>query len=226
MRVLIAMLVWACAIAGAAELSSVVASSIHTSPAGASGSSGGSSGSGGSTGSGASTGSGGAPFDASSVRATDSRSLFRTANLARALALVRAHYGAGAKLDLVAIYPGYASLTVVRGGSEIDVYVDAVGAFRPTNTGGNPGALPLFSLSRVQAAVPAALARRIEMLGHVAESQLNYMVAEVDPSDGHFRWLVYPLHGNRVEYFQAPGASGQLLEYRTNSSTGLQPVGG
>jgi hypothetical protein len=35
---------------------------------------------------------------------------------------------------------------------------------------------------------------------------------------------VYPKQGGRVEYFQATGATGQLLEYRTNSATGLQPV--
>jgi hypothetical protein len=39
-------------------------------------------------------------------------------------------------------------------------------------------------------------------------------------------WLVYPVQGTKVEYFKASGASGPLFEYRSNSSTGLQPVPG
>lgn len=227
MRLVIAALVWLAAIAGAAELSTVVSHSIHSSPATASTSAGGSGGSDGSTGPGGSTSrSGGASFDASSVKPTDARSLFRTANFTRVLALVRSHYAAGAKLDMVAVYPGYASLTVVQGGSETDVYVNAIGRFEPTTTGGSPGSSPLFSLARVKASAPAALAHRIATQGHVPESQLNYMVAEINPSNNQFRWLVYPHQGGRVEYFQAAGATGPLLEYRTNSSTGLQPVGG
>jgi hypothetical protein len=163
-------------------------------------------------------------FDASSVRPTDPRSLFRPANLGRALAATRAHLGARAQLDMLVLYPGYLDLTAVGAGGEINVYIDANGSYMANNTGGNPGGSPLFSLPRVQADVPAALARRIAGSGHVPEPQLNYMVAEVDPADNHFRWLVYPRQGNRVEYFQASGATGPLLEYLSNSSTGLQPV--
>jgi hypothetical protein len=68
--------------------------------------------------------------------------------------------------------------------------------------------------------------QRIATSGGVPESQLHYMVAEIDPSANRFRWLVYPLQGNRVKYFQAAGATGQLLEYLSNSSTGPRPVGG
>ena len=170
--------------------------------------------------------SGGAPFDASSVKPTDPRSLFRTANLARALAAARAHLGTDARLDLLALYPGYLDFTAVRVDGEVDVYIDANGSYMASDTGGNPGASPLFSLPRVKADVPAALAQRIAASGHVPETQLNYMLAEVDPADNRFRWLVYPRHGNRVEYFQAAGATGPLLEYRSNSSTGLQKVRG
>ena len=52
------------------------------------------------------------------------------------------------------------------------------------------------------------------------------MVVEIDPTSPHIRWLVYTNQGNRVEYFQASGATGPLFEYRTNSSTGLQQVHG
>jgi hypothetical protein len=222
MRLFVALVVWAAAIAGAAALSTAVAHSIHTSPSTTSTTTL-PSGSGGTT-----TASGPSPsnlsFDASKVKATDPKSLFRTVNFARALALIRTHYGAAAKLNLAAIYPGYASFMVVKGGSEINVYINAVGAFEP-NTGGSPGALPLFRLTQLRADVPAALAHRIATAGHVPEAQLNYMVAEVEPGTNRFRWLIYPHQGNRVEYFQASGATGPLLEYLTNSSTGLKPVG-
>jgi hypothetical protein len=229
MRLLIALVVWIAAAAGAAELSVAVAHSIHTPPAGAATGAGGSGtgGGGGGGGGGASTstgGSGGAAFDASSVKPTDSRSLFRTANFARALALIREHLGAGAKLDNVALYPGYLAVTAVRRGTEVDVYLAADGNYTQSS-GGDPGDSPLFSLSRVKTDVPAALAQRIAGPGHVPQSQLNYMVVEVDPIVHQLRWLVYPRQGNRVEYFQASGASGPLLEYLSNSSTGLQAVG-
>jgi hypothetical protein len=221
MRLLIALIVWIGAVAGAGELSTVVAHSIHNAPAGAAGTSGSGSGGGGSD-----AGSSGAPLDASSVKPTDALSLFRTSNFTRALTTVRSHLGAGAQLDMLALYPGYLDLTAVRAGSEVNVYIAADGRYTETNTGGNPGGSALFSLKRVKTDVPAALARRIATSGHVPESQLNYMVVQVDPADHHFRWLVYPRQGNRVEYFQATGATGSLLEYLTNSSTGLRPVRG
>jgi hypothetical protein len=217
MRVVLALAVWIVAIAGALELSNAVASSVHTSPASTAGSGGGSS-AGGSSG-------GGSSFDASSVKATDSQSLFRTANFTRALAIARAHVGANAQLDDAAVYPGYLDLTVVKAGSEIDFYVDAQGGFQTTNTGGNPGNTTLFSLTKLKADVPEALAKRIATEGGVPESQLAYMVPEVDPISNQFTWLIYPVQGNRVEYFQAPGATGQLLELLANSSTGPQPIG-
>ena len=214
MRLLIALVVWIGAAAGAAGLSTVVAHSIHNTPGGAS-----------ATGGSGSAGSGGSSFDASSVTATDSVSLFRTPNFARALAAASSSLGSGAQVEQLALYPGYLSLTAVKGGTEVNVYVNAVGT-REVSSGGTPGNQPLVSLARVKADVPAALARRIATAGRVPESQLRYMVAEIDPVDNHFRWLIYPLQGSSVEYFQAAGATGPLLEYRNNSSAGLQPVRG
>jgi len=222
MRLLIAAVVWVGAVAGAVALSSAVASSIHNPPSQTA-----------SAGSGSATGGTGAPspgsagsssVDPSSITSTDPRSLFRTVNFTKALATVRSHIGAGAKLDLLALYPGYMSLTQVVGGSERDVYIAFDGAYMLENTGGSAGGSPVFALSRVAATVPAALAARIATAGHTPVSQLNYMVAQVDPADNRFRWLVYPHQGNRVEYYEASGATGPLLEYLTNSSTGLQPV--
>jgi hypothetical protein len=229
MRLLIALLAWIGAVVGAAALSSAVASSIHHNPAVASASSSGSggvsagSGSGGAP-AGSSSGSGAAPVDPSSVKATDPVSLFRSANFARALGAARTQLGAGARLDMLVLYPGYLDITAVRAGTEVNVYLAANSRYTQNNTGGNPGSSPLFSFTQVQSDTPAALAQRIATAGHVPKSQLNYMVVQVNPADHHLRWLVYPRHGNRVEYFQGSGATGPLFEYRSGSSTGLQPV--
>jgi hypothetical protein len=85
---------------------------------------------------------------------------------------------------------------------------------------------PLLSLARVNADVPAELAARIATAGRVPEAQLNYMVAEIDPAEHRFQWLVCPLPGNRAEYFQASRATGRLFELRSNSPTGLESVRG
>lgn len=208
MRLLIALLAWIGAVVGAAALSSAVASSIHHGGAPA----------------GSSSGSGGAPVDPSSVKATDPVSLFRSANFTRGLGAARAQLGTGARLDMLALYPGYLDITAVKAGTEVNLYIAANNRYTQTNTGGNPASSPLFSFSQVQSDTPAALAQRIATAGHVPESQLNYMVVQVNPTDHHLRWLVYPRHGNRVEYFQGSGATGPLFAYGSNSSTGLQPV--
>jgi len=204
MRVLVALLVWIIAVAGAVGISNVVADSIHNPPG--------------------STAAGGS-FDAGTVKATDSLSLFHTANFTKALATARSHLGPDATLDMVVIYPGYLDLTAVRGGSEVDVYVNAAGTYDETNTGGNPGDTPLFQLARVNDGDPAAISQRIAGSGQLPQSELHYMIAEVDSSTHHFHWLVYPVQGTAVEYFELAGPRGRLYEYRTGSSTGLQPVG-
>jgi hypothetical protein len=222
MRLLIAVIVWIAAVAAAAELSSAVAGSIHTTPAAATTSSGTASSTG--SGSGSASGSGAGSLDPSSVSAADAVSLFHTANFARALAAVRAHLGPSTRLAQLALYPGYLDLTAVRPGGEVNVYIAVDGRYEQNDTGGDPGTSPLLALARVSAHEPAALAARIATAGQVPAAQLNYMVAEADPTNGQFRWLVYPHQGNRVEYFETSGANGQLLEYLANSSTGPQPV--
>jgi hypothetical protein len=222
MRLLVALIVWAGAVAAAVGLSSVVAGSIHTSSTATSATGGGS---------GTDTGTGGGttsekPFDASTVKPTDSISLFRTSNFARALTSARGQLGPHAQVEMLALYPGYLSMTAVNGGKQADVYIDAQGSNRTISIGANVGGAPVFPFARVNPGVPAALAHRIATAAHVPESQLRYMVVEIDPTSPHIRWLVYTNQGNRVEYFQASGATGPLYEYRANSSRGLQQVHG
>ncbi len=236
MRLLIALVVWIAVAIGAFGISQVVADSIHTTPAsagtgqstfGGAGPSPSASGSGGgSVVPNPPSGSGGTPIDPSKVKSTDAVSLFRAANLARALAVARTQLGAGAELDNVALYPGYLSLMAVKGGSEVEFYLNVAGTHETTNTGGSPGSDQLFSLAQLGPGVPAALARRIATAGHVPESKLNYMVVQGDPVSHLVHWLVYPVQGSRAEYFESSGASGPLFELRANSSTGLEQIRG
>jgi hypothetical protein len=204
MRILVAVIVWAGAVLGAAALSSVVAGSIHQ-PAGASAAA-------------------AINFDAGAVTATGSHSLFRTANFAPVLAKVRAHLGTGTRIEQAVIYPGYLDLTATRPGGEIDAYVDAIGRYEPTTDGITPNG-PLFSLARITAETPAALGQRIATVTHIPPSDLHYMIAERDSITHRFHWLIYMRSGSPAEYFETSGPTGPLYEYRANSSTGLQRVG-
>lgn len=205
MRLLIALVVWVGAIVGAVAVSSTVADGIHRTGASAGGSAG---------------------VDPSSVKAADSVSMFRTANLSRALSSARSHVGSGAQLTDAALYPGYLSITAIKHGTEADVYADVNGRYDETDTGGNPGSDRPFSLAKISAGTPAAIAHKISTEAHVPTSQLHYMVIERDPISHKLQWLVYALPGHKVEYFQTSGANGALYVYRTGSATGLQRVKG
>jgi hypothetical protein len=220
LRLLIALIVWTVAVLGAIEVSSVVAGSIHTTTTDSS--SPGTSSS--STSSPPSSSS--SSVDPSSITATDRLSLFQTVNFAKALASVRQHVGANARLSNVVIYPGYLSISAIRRGSAVEVYVAATGRTDVTTTAASPSGQPTLPLSAIGVRAPAALAHRIATDGHVPTAQLNYMVLERDLDRHGIRWLIYPRQGGRVEYFETRGASAPLFEYRTSSPSGLQPVKG
>ncbi len=122
MRWLVALLVWVASVAGAVALSNVVATKAKTQQATA-------------------------PFDAGAVTAADSNSLFHTKNFGKVLGIVRSHVGAGAKFDSLVIYPGYVSMTQVKGTREADVYVAANGRYDITDTGSHIGSDPEFELA-------------------------------------------------------------------------------
>jgi hypothetical protein len=206
MRIVAAVIVWVGAIVAAATLSSVVAGGVHQ-PAG---------------------GAAAAPsnFDAGAVTSAGSHSLFRTANFTPVLAKARAHLGTSARIEEVVIYPGYVDVSATRPGGEIDVYIDAIGRYEPTTDDTSPHGTPLFSLARITPDMPAALGQRIATAAHIPQSQLHYMIAERDSITHRFHWLIYMRSGSPVEYFETPGPTGPLYEYRAGSSTGLQRVHG
>jgi hypothetical protein len=198
MRLLIALVVWVGAIVAAIVVSSAVATSIHN-------------------------GSPSASTNPSSVTSTHAESLFRTANMEKALSVARGKLGSNVTIDDFALYPGYLALTGVDGNNEVDLYVDVNGRSTKTVSSGTSSDVG-FPLTKIDAAAPAGIAQAIATKADVPQSKLHYMVAESDPISHKFHWLVYTLPGTGVEYFQISGPHGRLLEYKTNSSTGLQPV--
>ncbi len=208
MRLLVALVVWAAAVAGAIALSSTVASSVGSSTSTTATSI---SGAGSVTQT--TTEAPSTPFDASSVKPTDPRSLFVAANLRRALSLVRAHAGADPRVELLRLAAGNLIVMLPRGARENQVIVGADGSTMVQDIGPATGApTPLFRLSRVRPEAPAAIAARIARTGRMQLSQLNYMVADADPIDATFRWLVYPVGGGSV-HFEAATATGPITEY-------------
>jgi len=197
MRVLIAMLVWAAAIAGGVGVSSVVADSIHTKAATAS-------------------------IDVSSITATGSRSLFRTANFTRVLATATTKLGADAQVDSFTLYPGYLSVDAIKGSTDMNLYVSTTGTVDLTDSSATPSGDKLFPLSDVSSSFPATFSQRITSLAHAPASELHYMIVEVDPETKRLQWYAYPVTGSSVEYFQMNGPHGRLFEEFPTS--GLQPV--
>jgi hypothetical protein len=195
---LTALVVWVAAVVAAVVVSSAVATSIDN-------------------------GSPSTSTNPSSVRSTDTGSMFQTASFAKALGVARDKLGSNVTIDDFALYPGYVALTGTDGNSQVDLYIDVNGRSTKTVSSGAPSDAG-FALAKIQASAPAAIAQKIASVAHVPQSQLHYMVAEQDPISHKFNWLLYTLPGTGVEYFQVSGPHGRLLEYKTNSSTGLQPV--
>src|SRR5947209_2815750 len=163
MRLLLALGVWVVAVVGAVAIGSAVETSTGGTGAGSSFS--GTAGSSGTSG----------DFDASSVGAADSQSLFRKTNFPRALAAARARLGSNAQLNNFVLYPGYLSVSAATGSSELELYVDARGATRTVSAPRNPAGDTVFSLSGIGTNAPSALAHRISRRAHVPAAQLQYM---------------------------------------------------
>jgi hypothetical protein len=209
MRVLIALLVWAAAIAAGIGVSTVVADSIHHS-------------------------SGGGSSDPSSITATDANSLFQSANFAKALSTATSQLGADAQVDSFTLYPGYLSVDAVKGNTDVNFYVDANGDHSQTTSNDLPVGDKLFPLSDVPSDFPSNFAQRISTKAKFPESQLHYLIIETDPISKKLQYFAYPVQNATVqngtvtaapiEYFQMNAPHGRL--YEELSSQGLQPVKG
>ncbi len=218
MRVVVALVVWVAAAAGAVALSTVVSNSIGSQKATAATTVPG----GFSSVSTTATQSVATPFDASTVRPTDPNSLFRPANFARALAIVRTHVGARSRVELLRLAAGNLIVMYPGGGHNNQVIVNADGSGMIENIGPLDPTMQLFPLSKVNVNVPAALAARIAKFGNSPISKLDYMVGDVEPIANSFRWLVFPVGGGSV-HFEAASATGPIQEF---SGSGLRTLPG
>jgi hypothetical protein len=208
MKLLIALVVWIAALAGAAELSSTVAAKYKSSKSSAvsAGSSGGSPGA--------------APFDPSSVKAADRLSLFKPANLGKALKIAHAHFPRDSQLNDATIYPGYLVLTFVRAGNNREVLIDANGAYNGATSAGSSGQ-PSFSIKQLNAGTPSKLVKEIAASAHVRESGLNYMILSANSGSG-LKWLIYPIRTGAVQYYQASVTGRDLVAWTANGPRPLR----
>jgi hypothetical protein len=198
-RLLVAFVVWLGAIAGAAGVSSVVASGIHSG-----------SGSGGSS-----------AADATNLTAASKGSMFQTASFTTALNSARSHVGAHAEISNFVIYPGYLSVESITPGTQTDFTYYAGGTVDSSTDQIDTTGQTAFPLADIDATAPAAIASLIETKAHVPLAKLHYMVASTDPISGKFSWIVYLVPGSGVEYYETAGARGPL---QAETGSGLQTI--
>jgi hypothetical protein len=198
MRLLLAFVVWLGAIAGAAGVSSVVASGIKTNGSG-----------------------GSSAASATSLTATSKESMFQTASFTTALNSARSHVGAHAEISNFVIYPGYLSLQSITPGTQTDFTYYAGGTVDSTTDQIDTTGQTAFPLSDVDPAAPAGIANLIETKAHMPLAKLHYMVAMTDPISGKFSWLIYLVPGSGVEYYETTGPNGPLQE---ETGSGMQTV--
>jgi hypothetical protein len=203
-RLPLALVTWIGALVAAIVLSGAVAAGIHSTSTGST------------SGSGSSSGS--SAVDPSEVRSTDSASLMRAGNIIRTLATISGHLGQDARVSTFVIYPGYLSVTAVRGGTEIDATDYVNGTYSQIATGGSAGSDPLLPLARINPRAPAAFLARISRVAHVAPRTVRYMVAMLDPITHRLSWSAYLIPGSHFEYLSAPGGTGPLTAYTPGGS--------
>jgi hypothetical protein len=206
MRLMLAVVVWAAAIAGAAEVSNVVAGSIHNKSATTA------SVPTGSTTTTTTPTSSPPAFDVSSVKPTDRRSLFVGSNFHKVLVVAQHHLGAKANVETARLGPGELQLLLVaNGGRQTAVTIDVKGDYNASAAGDLSGSAQVFYLAQLGANVPSTLAKRLAAHAHVPVSHLNYMLVATDPGAQEFAWRVYPSEPTGV-YFRAAGANSTIQE--------------
>jgi hypothetical protein len=160
-RLLVAIVIWLAAIAGAAGVSSAVSNSIHPS------------------------------VDATSITAAQPGSMFEADNFAKALTTIKGRLGANITTQQVVIYPGYVSVEADRGSSSVFAVLYAGGRWREDVSDGAASQSATFPLSQVSPSDPRALVAKLAQSSHVPASSLRYMVAQPDSASKGLRWVIY-----------------------------------
>ena len=142
--------------------------------------------------------------DPSSINAADKLSLFQAANFNRVLAKARAALGPNAKGRELRRVPRLRVDHRRKGRDEVDFYADANGGV-DNSGGGSPGGSQAFPLSKIAAGSAAVLVHHIATAAHTPQSQLHYLVVDVDPVSGKMEWLVYAIDARPVRTSRRPG---------------------
>jgi hypothetical protein len=149
-------------------------------------------------------------------------SLFRTANLRRALDVLRRHAGPSATLASFRLEAG-AITSEVEGGAGRSVVVSK--RFKLTSVP-TPGVTPTasFSLAQVDPGVPERIMAQVNPKTGVSLGGVDYFLIATDPSNGQPGWVVY-LRDGRGSY-SADLAGGHLKSVAPLIGTGSPSVPG
>ena len=159
-------------------------------------------------------------------------SLFRTANLRRALDVLRRQIGAGATLASFRLEAG-AITAEVEGGAGRSVVVSK--RFKLTSVP-TPGVTPTvsFSLAQISPSAPERIMVQVAPKTGVSLGGVDYLLIAIDPSTGKPGWVVYlrdgrgsysaDLAGGHVKPVAAPGAGAAPAAPSTTAPTTPTPV--
>jgi hypothetical protein len=227
-RAVVAVVVWAAALAGAIALSSAVAGSVHDQqaqekrkaivqartghevgrPA---------------TPNSAETTLGSVPprpRHANRLSPVSPRSLFRAENFSVTLDVARHALGTRADVSAFALYPGEADFIVVHDDGRQLVRIDDDGDLVQGKLQPFSGSLSVIYLWQLEPQVPQRLARQIAVRAHVPTRRLDRFVMDADLHDSNAGWNIYQRFS--PVRFQALLTGGDLQEVGPN---GTRPLG-
>ena len=149
-------------------------------------------------------------------------SLFRTANLRRALDVLRRHVGAGATLASFRLEAG-AITSEIEGGPGRSVVVSK--RFKLTSVP-TPGVTPngaSAALGQIDPSVPERIMAQVSPSTGVGLRGVDYFLIAADPSSGKTGWVVY-LRDGRGSY-SADLAGGHVKAFAATPGAATTPTG-
>jgi hypothetical protein len=160
----------------------------------------------------------GGPFDPSTLKPSDPRSLLVRSNYRRAFAIAERLLGARAAIEDAEIYPGQLALTVLENGKQISFAVQYDGDYGSKSGGPLSGTPQTFHLAALAGDTPAKLVSRIAVATDKPASLIQYVILSPNPSAPGIYWQLYT--ANTSDYYAATGADGPIDAYAgTNEST-------
>jgi hypothetical protein len=155
----------------------------------------------------------GGPFDPTTLKTKDPRSLFVKSNYRKAFALVERKLGARAEVEDAELYPGQLELTVLSHHKERWIAVQYNGEYGSKPAGPMSADSPtFFPLSDLAGDPPAVLTTRLEQEAALPVARVRYMIVSRPPGASKILWMVYTTNPNL--YFTANSATGPIQEQK------------